>query len=331
MSRPSGSTFKLLSLSMLSGIGPATLRKLAAEPDFATASLERLASVASSLERALSRSNAWEVATALAEEQVATADAHGARILSAMDEDYPRLLAATKDDPFIVYLKGQLAPRPEHSVAIIGTREPTPHGEVITARVTQFFVENGWSIVSGLALGCDAIAHQTAVRSGGHTVAVMAHGLQMVAPSKNKGLAEAILDAGGCLISQYPFGRDAIPQQFAQRDKTQAGLAQGVVMIQSDLQGGSLHASRAILDFNRWLAVPYPTDVDRQAKAEKVQANLVLAEGSTEQKAELLRRKQPTDLAGLIILRSRDDYAECLNRSALPAGIAQPPHQSSMF
>ena len=316
---------------MLDGIGPATLRKIAAEPNLASASLDTLGRAVPALARALDHAGAWDRALLKAEEQVELAERHDARILSPLDSDYPRLLAATKDDPFILYVRGLLADHPERSVAVIGTREPTAHGEVIATRVTQFFIDQGWSIVSGLAYGCDSIAHRTAVEAKSHTVAVMAHGLHMVAPSKNKGLAESILNTGGALVSQYPFGRDAIPQQFVQRDKTQAGLAQGVVMIQSDLQGGSLHASRAILDYGRWLAVPYPTEIDRMAKAPKAQANLTLADGTVDQKMELLRRKQPSDLDRLIILRSREDYSACLTTTSLPAGPVIPPSQPAMF
>jgi DNA processing protein len=331
MADPSEATGKLLALSMLDGIGPATLRKIAAEPGVASASLDSLGRAVPALARALDHTGAWERALVKAEEQVELADRHDARILSPIDPEYPRLLAATKDDPFILFVRGQLADHPEKSVAIIGTREPTQHGEVVATRVTQFFIDQGWSIVSGLAYGCDSIAHRTAVEAKAHTIAVMAHGLHMVAPSKNKGLAESILNTGGALVSQYPFGRDAIPQQFVQRDKTQAGLAQGVVMVQSDLQGGSLHASRAILDYNRWLAIPYPTEADRIANASKVQANLLLADGAIDKKVELLRRKVPGDLAKLIILRSRDDYAACLANTSLPSGPVIPPSQPAMF
>src|SRR3546814_19756232 len=129
--------------------------------------------------------------------------------MSAADPEYPRRLAATKDDPFILYVKGRLAPDGNHSVAIIGTREPTAHGIQITQRVSKFFAEKGSSIISGLALGCDAIAHETALQCEGHTVAVLAHGLQTITPSKHKKLADRILDSGGALVSEYPFGQSA--------------------------------------------------------------------------------------------------------------------------
>jgi DNA processing protein len=105
--------------------------------------------------------------------------------------------------------------------------------------LTRYWAEKGWSIVSGLALGCDAIAHRTAVEVRAHTVAVLAHGLHTIAPAQHRKLPEDILEAGGALESEFPFGKAPLPAQFAKRDRTQAGLAQAVLPIQSDLTGGS--------------------------------------------------------------------------------------------
>ncbi len=317
----SAPTRVLLTLSALKGVGPAALRKVAAIPIFWECTLKEWAAAVPQIARAIDgqEETAWKIAQAWANEQEDAADKHRSRIVSAVDGDYPQLLAATKDDPFLLYVKGKLAPDPERSVAIIGTREPTPHGVLIAKRITQFFVEQRWSVVSGLALGCDSIAHQAALDAGGHTVAVMAHGLQMVAPSRHRKLAQDILDAGGALVSEYPFGRDAMGSQFVKRDRTQAGMAQGVVMVQSDLKGGSLHASRAALDYKRWLAVPYPTDKDRDSAEPKVQANLMIADGVDSQRADLLRC--PLDALRLVeVVRSRDDYLKLIGQHSTADG-----------
>lgn len=316
-------------MSMLKGVGPATLRKASQVFGFESKTVEQLAIDVPALKSALG-GGAWSDALIKAEEQVELAERSGCLILSPLDEDYPKLLAATKDDPFLLWVRGTLAPAPEKSVAIIGTREPTEHGRLIAQRITRFFVEQGWSVVSGLALGCDGIAHQEAVDAHGHTVAVMAHGLQTVAPAKHRKLAEDILNSGGALVSQYPIGRDAIPQQFVQRDKTQAGMAQGVVMIQSDLQGGSLHASRAALDYGRWLAVPYPTPPDREKNEPKIQANLLLADGNDERRRELLKLKDDQALERVLILRGKEDYSRCLEDTSTPV-VERPASQGSMF
>jgi DNA protecting protein DprA len=298
---------------MLKGVGPATLRKVATVPNFHELGVVELKDKVPALARSLSdSSDAWSQARSLAQEQVDEAEKSGARILSSLDPEYPALLASTRDDPFLLFIRGKLLAQPEKSVAVIGTREPTAHGEMIAARITNFFAEQGWSIVSGLAIGCDAIAHRTALDCRGHTVAVLAHGLHMIAPTRHKKLAEEIVESGGALVSEYRFGQDVQKQQYVKRDKTQAGLAQGVVMTQSDLVGGSLHASRAALEYGRWLAVPYPTEKDRQREEPKVQANLLIADGSDKQVIELLRCSDEA-LKNIVVLKSKEDYALLLN------------------
>lgn len=308
MSMISPATTKLLALSMLAGIGPATLRKIASLDAFDLASIESLGNRVPALARALSDPLAWSVAVELAEKQIDAAATNQARIISALDAEYPALLKLTKDDPFILFVKGSLFSAPERSVAIIGTRQPTKHGELITKRITEFFAEQRWSVVSGLALGCDALAHKAALAANGHTVAVLAHGLQTVAPSQHRKLAEEILDGGGALVSEYRFGQGALPMQFVKRDRTQAGLAQGVVMIQSDLKGGSLHASRAALDYERWLAVPFPTEADQSANEPKVQANLLIAGSGADYERANFLKCHLSRLSKVIVLRTKDDY-----------------------
>ncbi|WP_063768786.1 DNA-processing protein DprA [Verrucomicrobium sp. BvORR034] len=300
-------TRKLLELSMLKGVGPAALRKIASIGEFWTEPLHYVAATIPQVARALADESAWSSAQFAAEKQIREACTYGARILSRCDNEYPQLLRATHDDPCVIYVQGRFSPSPCDCAAIIGTREPTAHGELITERIAHFFVDQGWSVVSGLAIGCDAVAHKATISAGGHTVAVMAHGLHMIAPSRHKKLAEEILSSNGALVSEYPFGRNVQNQQYVKRDRTQAGLARGVVMIQSDVKGGSLHASRAALDYGRWLAVPYPTSKDRDKGEPKVQANLLIADGNDQQRIELLRCSLD-DLSSVLILRGRADY-----------------------
>ena len=226
----SPATRTLLALSAIRGIGPAALKKVAAIPLFWERSFEDLREAVPQVARAgdgLCADAAWREAKDWADDQITTAERCGARIVSAVDDEYPALLAATRDDPFLLFVRGRFCGCRQKSVAIIGTREPTPHGRLIAQRITGFFAERHWSIVSGLALGCDALAHQTAIEAGAHTVAVLAHGLHMIAPAQHKGLAQDILDAGGALVSEYPFGAKALGARFVKRDRTQAGMSLG--------------------------------------------------------------------------------------------------------
>lgn len=305
----------LLPYFFLKGIGPGTLRAITQVPGFDQCAQDVLVQRVPKLSKALSDPAAWQSALEAADQQQQEAKRLHVQILCEKDPAYPILLKSAKDAPFFLWVRGQMAPNPEQSVAIIGTREPTTHGIEITKRITQHFVEQRWSIVSGLALGCDGVAHQASLDAGGHTVAVMAHGLHTVAPAKHRGLAERILSDGGALVSEFPLGMSAHARMFVQRDRTQAGLAKGVVMIQSDLKGGSLHASRAALKFQRWLAVPYPTDKDLLNKEAKIQANLMISNGDIISKMKLLSCSRQ-DLQNIRVLRSRADYNLLLDGKA---------------
>lgn len=298
---------RLLALSFLKGVGPAALRQVAALASFLDESDEVLARRVSRIGKAMANSEAWLIAQREADRQESDARAIGARIICVLDAEYPALLRTTPDAPVHLFVRGRLGTSPQNSIAVIGTRQPTEHGTTTATRLTQFLSQHRQSIVSGLALGCDALAHRAALASGGHTIAVLAHGLQTVAPASHKRLASEIVESGGALVSQYPFGNEPQPAQFVQRDRTQAGLARGTVMIQSDVAGGSLHASRASLSYGRWLAVPYPTDRDRATNEAKIGANLVLVGDDTEKKMELLKCAR-RDLDRVKVIRDKTDY-----------------------
>lgn len=298
----------LLALSSLNKVGPSTIKKILKIPGWHNLSLNELGSRFKAVSEALNAgSSVWKQANSYAGSQLESLRTLGASLITIDDNDYPTLLRSCDDAPPFLYVLGNLAPVSFASIAVIGTRSPTRHGEIIAERITKYLCENGVSIISGLALGCDTIAHRTAVESGGHTVAVLAHGLQTISPNQNRKLAEDILKSGGALVSQYPLGNQPTPYQFAERDKTQAGLSRGVVMIQSDKTGGSMHASRAILKYKRWLAYPYPTDSDLSNSEPKIEANTYFSSADEGSLANFLKC-EVSDLARLRRLRSKHDY-----------------------
>lgn len=297
---------KLLTLRKLNMVGPVALRAITADPDFERSSITELASRHDKVAKALEKDGALERAMADADKAIATLESQGAILLTELDIQYPELLLAAPEHPFFLAYLGKL-PQNQKSVAVIGTRQPTDHGATIAERVTTYFAERGWSIVSGLALGCDAIAHKTALDCGAHTVAVLAHGLHTIAPKSHESLAQRILANGGALVTEFVFGEDPIPRNFATRDKAQAGMSRGVIMIQSDLVGGSLHASRASLGYGRILAAPGVTPRDLANREPKAEANRVLVDGSDEEKCDLLKC-DADKLKGLFAIRSKADY-----------------------
>lgn len=332
MKSVTNTTRQLLTYALLPGIGPQTLRALSDIPLFWEHSPDELAQRIPLLAKALLSTGSLEKAKASAHDQLEQCEQTNTQLLSRFDAEYPALLAQSPDDPTLLWVKGTLPKPSQPTVAVIGARAATEHGLEIAGRITRHLVEQNYSIVSGLAVGIDAASHTAALDAYGHTVAVLAHGLQTVAPKENLALAERILVEGGALVSEYPFGRAPRGHQYVQRDRTQAGLSQGVVMVQTDLKGGSLHATRAALSYGRWVAVPYPTEYDLSIRSPKIQANLVIASGTNIQRMKLLRCNQNA-LSRVRILRSRDDY-ECLQPGVQPINDPLPdeePQQGSFF
>jgi DNA protecting protein DprA len=301
---------------MLKGIGPAALKELASLPSFEVASINDLAKlntkIGKKLNKALDLPNAWEKAEASVEAEIESCVRLGARVVCVLDDDYPQLLRETPDSPFFLYILGRLAEQSSKSVAVIGTRQPTEHGKLMTERITDYLIDDGWSIVSGLALGCDIFAHQRALAKNGHTIAVLAHGLHTIAPKQHQEQAKKIVDQGGALVTEYGFGVEPFAPQYVKRDRIQAGLVRGVLMIQSDVHGGSLHASRAAVEYKRLLAVPYPTERDIANGEPKIEANLILVGGSQMEKKKLLSCSED-ELKKLFIFRGKDDYSKLSN------------------
>lgn len=300
-------TTRVLIASKVKGVGRKTLQALTMEPLFFQVKLDELAETFPELAPLQPASLAYEKAVKAAEDDVRQASERGHAILSPLDPDYPRLLAATEDRPALLYVAGDPSRFSTKALAVIGTREPSNHGIETARRITQHFVNAGWQIVSGLALGLDSVAHQEALNHEGSTVAAMAHGLDAVYPKSNAFLADAIVEKGGLLVSEYAYGTPAFSGHFVERDRIQAALSKAVVMAQSDRGGGSLHASRAALRYGRFLIVPVATRADIASGYEKARGNIALTTGSVTEKLSILKC-QESDLERLIVLRSRSEY-----------------------
>jgi len=149
--------------------------------------------------------------------------------------------------PILIYYKGDITKTKLPSVAIIGTREPTVEGRTAGEYFGKLFAENGFNIVSGLAIGCDTAGHKGAIMAKGITTAFLAHGLDKIYPKENTALASSIIESGGILISEYPIGSDLSRFTLVERDRLQAGLALATIVIQTGINGGTMHAANATL------------------------------------------------------------------------------------
>ncbi len=181
------------------------------------------------------------------------------KVLALSDENYPRLLKEIYDPPALLYYKGALEDSDQLSLAVVGTRKYSPYGKLVAERLVRELAQNSLTIVSGLALGIDALAHTAALEAGGRTVAVLGSGLdrQNIYPSQNRYLAEKILAVGGCLLSEFPLGTPALRHHFPQRNRIVSGLSLGVLVIEAGEKSGSLITARFALEQGREVfAVP---------------------------------------------------------------------------
>jgi len=201
------------------------------------------------------------------------------KMVSFQDENYPILLSRILDFPLILNYIGDiklLSGKP--CVAIIGTREATDFGIKIGIRYSEYFASNGFNIVSGLALGCDTAGHKGALNVNGITTAVLAHGLDKVYPKQNQTLANNIVEKGGVLLSEYFVNQGPLANYFVERDRIQAGLSLGVIVIETDIKGGTMHTVKFCLDNNRILAsVNFPAEYLKESKRQGNQ--LLIKEG----------------------------------------------------
>ncbi len=332
MDVPTTSAQGLLTLLGLRGVGPQTAERLGARFSTLRELRDQLpaleGAVPANILRVLGDEEAWVAARGKANKTLEQADRLGVRVLTFADDDYPHHLRAVSDRPLVVYVRGHL-PQSRRCVACIGTREPSVFGETVARRVAGLLAERGWSIISGLALGVDAISHEAALEARGHTVAVLANGLDSVYPRKNAALAERILDNGGAWLSEQPFGTPAIARHLIHRDRLQSGMSVATIVMQTDIVGGSMHTVRYTLLQGRLLVAPVPqgTHVDEPksrgivALANQTGAALARALDAQGAFAELLARKF-ADRPVAMPLVGRDEYAKLLTvlESLMTAG-----------
>lgn len=177
------------------------------------------------------------------------------------DPRYPRLLKEISDPPAVLYV--QSADRSlslERTIAVVGTRRVTPYGEEVTRKLTRGLVEKGFTIVSGMALGVDTIAHQTALDCGGTTIAVLGSGIDIIYPPSNARLYRAISQTrGSAICSEFAPGVQPARGQFPRRNRIISGLALGVVVVEGDERSGTLITARLAAEQGRDVfAVPGP-------------------------------------------------------------------------
>lgn len=258
----SSSTAAWLRLCMSPGVGNATMRRLLAafslpENIFAQ-DLASLAAVVSQKQALALRNEPPDFAAACAA-LAAWQDPAQRWVLTLADADYPRSLLEMVDPPAMLYVQCQdrawwrtwcqLEQAP--LLAVVGSRNPTPQGEKNAHALSAAMVQQGWGIVSGLALGIDAAAHHAALQAQGRTIAVVGTGLDRVYPRQHHELAHQIIAQGGALLSEFPLATGPLASNFPRRNRIIAGLAVGTLVVEANLQSGSLITARLALEQNK--------------------------------------------------------------------------------
>jgi len=243
-----------VALSFLKGMGPvrinSALSKLATAEAFFKESLSDLQRLTGLTVRQLSTMDR-QSALISAEKELEACDKKGITPLFFLDEKYPRRLRQCPDAPIVIYQKGPADLNARRLVAVVGTRSCTEYGREIVKEFISDLVSATPVVVSGLALGIDALAHEASLKSKLSTVAVLGHGLNDVFPTKNWSLAQNILENQGAMVSEYSLFSKPTRGNFPVRNRIIAGLCDAIVVVESKDRGGSLITAELGNDYYR--------------------------------------------------------------------------------
>ncbi|MDR0336028.1 MAG: DNA-processing protein DprA [Planctomycetaceae bacterium] len=247
-------------LSMVEGIGSRTYRRL----------LERFGSVTEILNASCNDLSDFEFLKSDTALRLASArrnfdpnvilelcQRHQIDIIPFHDSRYPEPLRTIHDPPPILYVKGKMLLQDSFSIAVIGTRRSSAYGCRQANRLATALAGNGFTIISGLALGIDGIAHRAALKSNARTLAVLGSGHHRIYPPEHEILAEQIVQSGGAVLSEYPPLHQSAKWTFPQRNRIVSGLSLGVLVVESPLRSGAMISARIAGEQGRDLfAVP---------------------------------------------------------------------------
>ncbi|HEX5838251.1 MAG TPA: DNA-processing protein DprA [Anaerolineales bacterium] len=166
-------------------------------------------------------------------------ESQGIKILTWMDDAYPQRLKEIEQPPPVLYIRGEYLPDDLFAVAIVGTRRVTPYGRQITEELSSYLAGHGITVISGLARGVDAIAHQTALKAGGRTISVLGSGVDKIYPPEHRQLAEQMM-RNGAIVSDYAPGTPPDASNFPPRNRIISGLSLAIVVIEAGETSGAL-------------------------------------------------------------------------------------------
>lgn len=175
----------------------------------------------------------------------------GYRLLTWQSPEYPSALRNIPTSPPVLYVWGDISPTDQQAIAVVGTRRLTQYGRQMTRQLVQALVSSGFAIISGLARGIDAIAHQTALEMGGRTIGVLGSGLNRFYPAQNRKLAEQIANGQGAVITEYALETPPDAKNFPPRNRIVSGLSLGTLVVEAGEKSGALITANFALDQGR--------------------------------------------------------------------------------
>jgi DNA processing protein len=251
-------TLYWLALRMVPGLGTLgslrLLEKLRSPASIFRASASELEATGLSAAQARNITSGYSFDDAVEQQQKMLAA--GAQLITIHDARYPARLREIFDPPLLLFALGNPELMVSHSIAIVGTRRPTPYGMAASERLSADLAKAGLTIISGMARGIDTAAHKAALAEDGATIAVLGCGVDVLYPSENRRLYEEI-SRRGLLLSEFPLGAPAYPQNFPIRNRIVSGLSLGVVVIEGAQHSGSAITAKLAIDQGREVfAVP---------------------------------------------------------------------------
>lgn len=183
----------------------------------------------------------------------------GITVLSRLHPFYPVQFHRLPNPPVCVYCKGTVSKDTfyeQRSISIVGTRKSTPYGEQLARKFGRELAEEGYCVISGLAMGIDSMAHWGCLEGNGTAIAVLGNGVDIVYPARNIALYKSILDSGGVLMSEYPPGEHAAKGMFVMRNRLIAALSIGTIVVEGELQSGSMITAKAALELHKDVFAP---------------------------------------------------------------------------
>lgn len=248
-----------LALALTPGIGPRRLLRAIERRDSAHCVLHLPLTELESLEIPAQSAQfiASGEAARMADQELEKLAGTSATFLTYRDDVYPERLREIYDPPALLWLRGDASLLSRPSVAVVGTRHPTPYGSGMAEMLSRDLAQRGILIMSGMARGVDTFAHKGAIAAKHPTIAVWGTGIDVIYPKENKSLADQIVSGGGAIISEYPLGTFPAPQNFPRRNRILSGMSIGVLVIEAAENSGTRVTARCALEQSREVfAVP---------------------------------------------------------------------------